>query len=108
MRVEKERQSRRELVDLQPGVERGLDVGDAVRQRERDLLRCGRAGFADVVAGDRDRVPVRDLLCAISEDVGYDSQAGARGVDVCSASDVLLQNVVLYSAVEFVRRGALP
>ena len=40
-----------------PALDRRVDVGEAVRQRERELLRRRRARLADVVAGDRDRVP---------------------------------------------------
>ena len=61
VRVEEERQPRREVVDVKPGGERRLDVGDAVGQREGELLDRGRAGLADVVAGDRDRVPLRNV-----------------------------------------------
>ena len=45
------------VVDVEPGVDAPLHVLDAVAQRERQLLRGGRARFADVVAADRDRVP---------------------------------------------------
>ena len=59
VRVEEERQPRREVVDGQAALDRGLHVGEAVGERERQLLLRGRAGLADVVAGDRDRVPAR-------------------------------------------------
>jgi hypothetical protein len=62
VRVEEEAQLRRELVDVEPRGERGFDVGDAVGQREGDLLRGGAAGLADVVAADRDGVPLRHVL----------------------------------------------
>ena len=57
--VEEERELPGEVVHVQPGVERGPHVGDAVGEREADLLRGGAAGLADVVAGDRDGVPAR-------------------------------------------------
>jgi hypothetical protein len=40
-----------------PGVDRRLHVGDPVGERERDLLDRRAALLAEVVAGDRDRVP---------------------------------------------------
>ena len=43
------------------------DVLDRVRERERELLHRRRAGFANVVAGDRDRIPVRHLGGAEAE-----------------------------------------
>ena len=62
--------------------ERGLDVGDAVGERERDLLDRGRARLADVVARDRDRVPLRHVLRAVREGVGDEPHRGPRRVDV--------------------------
>ena len=115
VRVEEEGEARREVVDREPARERRLDVGDRVREREGDLLDRRRAGLADVVAGDRDRVPARDLAAAELEDVGRELQRGARREDVGSARDVLLQEVVLDRAGELVpgdaraparRRGA--
>ena len=45
-----------------PRVDAVLHVLDAVAQRERQLLQRRRAGFADVIAADRDRVPARHFL----------------------------------------------
>ena len=44
-----------------PGVDGGLHVGDGVGQREGHFLDRRRAGLADVVAADRDRVPLRHV-----------------------------------------------
>ena len=56
VRVEEEGEARGELVDLQARVDRGLDVGDGVGEREGDLLHGGRARLADVVAADMEIV----------------------------------------------------
>ena len=53
VRVEEEAQPRREVVDVEAAVDRLLDVGEAVLERERELLRGRRSRLADVVAGDR-------------------------------------------------------
>ena len=50
LRVEEEGQPRRERVDVDAALDRLLHVGEAVLERERELLRRGRAGLADVVA----------------------------------------------------------
>ena len=50
LRVEEERQPRREVVDVQAALDGLLDVGQAVLEREGELLRRRRAGLADVVA----------------------------------------------------------
>ena len=93
--VEEEREPARERVDLEPGVDRRLDVGDAVGERERQLLRGRRARLADVVARDRDRVPARQPLGAVAEGVDGEAHARPGREDVVPAGDVLLQDVVL-------------
>ena len=63
----------------QPRGDRRLAVGDPVRERERELLHRRRAGLADVVAGDRDRVPAREPLRAVGEEVGGQPHRGRGG-----------------------------
>jgi hypothetical protein len=38
VRVEEEAQPRREVVDVEPALDRGVDVGEAVGEREGELL----------------------------------------------------------------------
>ena len=52
VRVEKERKLRREIVDREAGINRGLDVRNSVRQRKCNFLNVRRTGFTNVVAGD--------------------------------------------------------
>ena len=98
MRVEEERQPRRELVDIEPGINRRLHVGHAVGQRERHFLHCRRAGLAHVVAGDRDGVPLRHVLVGVRKNVGDNAHRLRRRIDIRSARDVLLQHIVLNCA----------
>ncbi len=79
-----------------------------MRQRKRHFLHRGRSGFADVIAADRDCVPVGQLARAVGKDVGHDSERGARWIYIRSARDVLLQDVVLNRACERSRPDALP
>jgi hypothetical protein len=104
---EEEAQPRRERVDVEPGVERRLDVGDAVGEREGDLLHRRRPGLTHVVAGDRDGVEARQPVGAVGEGVGDDPQARRRRVDVGAAGDVLLEHVVLDRAAQLRRVDAL-
>ena len=89
------------------GVESGLDVGDAVGEREGDFLDGGRAGFADVIAGDGDGIPLGEIVAAPGENVGDDAHGGTDGINVGAASDVFLENVVLHGAGKFCEIGAL-
>src|SRR3989454_2212947 len=47
------------IFHVQPARDAPLHVGESVGQRERELLRRRRSRLADVVAGNRDRVPQR-------------------------------------------------
>ena len=93
--VEEEGQARREVVDVEPALDRPLDVGEAVREREGELLRRGRAGLADVVAGDRDRMPLRQLRRAVLDHVGDEPHRRLGREDVLLLRDVLLEDVRL-------------
>src|SRR5207245_11139711 len=89
-----------EVIDGEAGVEGRLDIGDAVGQGEGDLLDGRRARLANVVARDGDRVPGRQILAAIGEEVGDDAHRRPRRVDVGPASYVLLEDVVLDGAAQ--------
>ena len=104
--VPEEREPRREVVDVEPALEALLDVGEAVGERERQLLRRGRAGLADVVAGDRDRVPLRHVLGRELDQVDDDAQRGPRREAPALLRDVLLEDVVLERAAQPVERHA--
>ena len=105
--VEEERKALSQTVDVEPGVDGGLHVGDGVGKREGDLLRGCRPGFADVVPADRDRVPLRQFTLAEREDVGDDPQRRGWRVDVGPAREVLLQDVVLDRAAQRRQRDGL-
>ena len=105
--VEEEGEAGGEVVDAEPGVERRLHVGHAVGERERDLLHRAAALLAEVVAGDRHRVPLRDRVRAVGEQVGDEPHARLRRVDEVPAGDVLLEDVVLRGAAELLRIDAL-
>ncbi len=77
--VEEERQAGRELVDRQARASGELHVREAVRERERQLLERSRTGLADVVAGDRDRVPAGHLGRAERDGVAHQAHRLARG-----------------------------
>ena len=85
VRVEEERQAGREPVDVQAARQAELDVAEAVGQREGELLRGRRAGLADVVAGDRDRLVARDLARR-STPSGRRSAAGAAPAGTATPS----------------------
>src|SRR4051794_12844600 len=105
--VEEEGQARGEVVDREPRVERRLHVGDAVGQREADLLHGAAALLAEVVAADADRVPLRHALLAVREEVGRQPHRALGRVDEVPAGDVLLEDVVLRRAPQLLGLDAL-
>src|ERR1017187_2146840 len=72
--VEKESETRGEVVDVQYALDTGLHVGDAIGQREGDLLGGGASRLAHVITADADRVPVRHFLRAKFDNVGNEAQ----------------------------------
>ncbi len=107
VRVEEERQARGERVDVEPAAHERLDVGEAVGEREGELLGGGRSRLADVVAGDRDRVPLRHLVRAKLHHVADESQVRFRWEHPLLLGDVLLQDVVLQRAAQVLPGDAL-
>ena len=102
-----EAQPRGERVDVEAGIEACPQVLDAVRQRVRELEIGGRAGFLDVVAGDRDRVELRHPRGRVAEDVADDPHRRGRRVDVGVADHELFEDVVLDRPGELLRRHPL-
>ena len=93
--VEEEAQPRRELVGIEAARDRLLDVGEAVLERERELLGGGRTGFADVVAADRDRVPARRVRRAPLDHVAEQPHRRVDREAPLLLGDVLLEDVGL-------------
>ena len=98
MGVEEKRKPRRELVHLPGRGEGALHVLDAVAQREGQFLNRGRAGFADVIAADRDRIEARRVLGAELDRVGDQAHRRLGRIDVFLLRDVFLEDVVLQRA----------
>ena len=106
-RVEEEGEARREVVDVEAALDRRLDVREPVRERERELLRRGRAGLTDVVPGDRDRMEERHLPRAELDHVDDEPHRRLGREDPLLLRDVLLEDVRLGGAAELVARDAL-
>ena len=107
VRVEEEGQARRECVNVEPRIDRGLHVGETVGERKGKLLHRRRAGLADVVSGDRDRVETREVLLGVGHGVDRQAHRRARREDVVPARRVLLEDVVLDRAAQLLWRNAL-
>ncbi len=107
MRVEEEGEPGREIVDREAALYCCLDVGEAVGERERELLGRIRACLADVVPRDRDRMEERHLARAELDHV-HDEPHGRLGrVDPFLLRDVFLEDVGLRGAAQPLARDAL-
>ncbi len=58
-----------EIIDRKSTGHTALHVGEAVGERERQLLHGGSAGFPDVIAGNGDGIPLGRVLRAPLEAV---------------------------------------
>ncbi len=102
-----ERQARRERVDVEPGLDAGARVLDAVGQRVAELEVGRRPGLLHVIAGDRDRVELRHVARGVGEDVRHDAHRGLGRIDVGVAHHEFFEDVVLDRAGQLLRRHAL-
>ena len=80
---------------FEPARDAALDVGEAVGEGERELLRRRRTRLANVVARDRDRIPAWRMHGAPLETVDDESQRRLDRIDPRVLGHVLLQDVVL-------------
>ena len=106
MRVPEEGDAWSDRVDFETGVARGPQIRLAVGERKRDLFDRRRSGFADVIARDRNRIPLRHRARAIRHHVGNQAHRLARRIDVGAAGGVFFKHVVLHRAAERVERNA--
>ncbi len=107
VRVEEEAEPRGEVVDVQAALDRLLDVGEAVLQRERQLLLGRRTRLANVVPGDRNRVPARHVLGRPFDHVADQAHRRLDREAPLLLGDVLLEDVGLNRPAEAVGRDAL-
>ena len=105
--VEEEADLGGEQVYIKPDVDRLLNVFDSVGDCEGDFLDGAAAGFADVISADRYGVPSGQMPGAVEKEVGHQTHGGRGREDVGAAGDVLLEDVVLYCAAQFLRGYAL-
>ena len=92
---------------VEPPLDRGLHVCEPVGEREGELLGCVRACLADVVAGDRDRMPAGHLLRAELDHVHDEPHRGLGREDPLFLGDVLLEDVRLDRPAELCTLEAL-
>src|SRR5262249_14153046 len=107
VRVEEERETGREIVDVEAALDACLDVREAVRERERELLRGSRSGLADVVSGGRHGMPLRNPASAELDHVDDEPHRRLGREDELLLRDVLLEDVRLDRPAEPIARYAL-
>ena len=96
---EEERQVGREVVDRHAAREVGLDEGEAVRERERELADRVGAGLGDVIARDAHRVEVAHLVGdEVLGDVAHHLERELGREDAGVLALVFLQDVGLHGA----------
>src|SRR3974377_1968992 len=72
VRVEKERQLRRKLVDSQPRMERRLNIRNPIRQGKRYFLNRRGTCLANVVSGNGNGVPLGQLVADPRKNISDD------------------------------------
>src|SRR5258708_14234765 len=78
MGIEEKGESRSKDVDVESTLETRIDVCEAIREREGQLLRRSRSSLPNVISGDRHRIPLRNLGSAVFNRVHHQSHRGER------------------------------
>ncbi len=107
VRVKEEGELGDELIHVQPAAHSIFDILHAIAQGERQFLNRGRAGFADVVAADRNGVELGRVLHGKFKGVDHQTHRRLGRVDVFLLRDVFLEDIVLQSAGKFIPVRAL-
>ncbi len=107
LRDEEKREPRRKVVHVDADARHVLHEGLRVRQGKSDLVQRTAPGFRDVIAADIDGVVASHVARAIHDGVTHDAHARADRVDPLLLGRVLLQDVVLNGAGEFIEVVAL-
>ena len=98
VRVKEKTEPGRKAIDRQSALERPIDVLDTVAQRERKFLNGGRAGLANMIAADRNRIEARRVAGRELDGVGHQAHGRAGRENVLLLRDVFLEDVVLDGA----------
>ena len=107
VRVEEERKAPCKRIDVHSGGHAGFHVGKAVGQRESQLLRRGRARLANVIARDRDRIPLRHFARAELDHVHDDAHVRTRRKNPLFLRDILFENIGLERSTQLRARNSL-
>src|SRR6266550_6232571 len=93
--VPEERKPRRERIDVEASRNSPLDVSESIGESERELLRGRRSRFANMVAGNRNSIPLRNVSCGPLEAIDDQSERWLNGINPRVLRHILFQNVVL-------------
>ena len=107
VRIPEEGQTACESVNVHTGFDSSFYISDAVGDGESDFLGSGGTSFTDVVTGNGDGVPFRNVFGAILKNVGDQTHGRFRRENVGAAGSVFFQNIVLNGAAQCVGRNAL-
>src|SRR5688572_3871443 len=105
--VPEERETGRELVDVETPCYSPLHIRESVGQRERELLSSRGARLPDMVAGDRNGIPLRDVLGGPCEAIDDQPERRLDREAPGMLRHVLLEDVVLNRPPECSRIHAL-
>src|SRR5665213_1107876 len=107
VRIQEEREARAKRVNIESSIYCSLDVGGGVAKREGEFLDGNRSSLPYVVDADGDRITVRNVSLAMGENVGNEPQRKLWRIDIGSAGNIFLEDIVLNCAVYLLRRNTL-
>ena len=99
--IEKERETRPELIDRNSASSEHLCVSKSIRKRVSSLLHRRRTGFPNVITTDRDRIPARHFARGKFDQISEKTQRRLNRKDRLVLCLNFLENVGLNRAAKF-------
>jgi hypothetical protein len=105
--VKKEREPRSESIDMQPRPAGPFHILNTIVERECQFLQGCRAGFANVVTTDGNRIPLRNVFRSELQSIHNKLHRRPGRKDEGLFCDVFLEDIVLNGAAETFPRYSL-
>ena len=91
-----------EIINVQTSLNSSLAICNTISNGKCNFLRSSRACLTDMITGNRDSIPLWNVLGAILKDIGNQTHGWTWREDISTTSSILLQNIVLNSTLQLV------
>ena len=105
--IPEEGQTASKIIYVQASLDSSLNICNTISDGECDFLGSGRTSLTDVITGNRDSVPLWNILGAIFKYVGDQTHGWTWREDVGTTCSILLQDIILNGTLQLISWNAL-